>query len=97
MKNILCALSLATILMLQSCGGSKPKETSSTGNEASASTTKFIDKKILGYDKDPVCLMPINDEMEDSTLHNGIVYGFCCEGCKNEFVAEPSKFLAKGK
>ncbi|EKE10879.1 MAG: hypothetical protein ACD_15C00189G0006 [uncultured bacterium] len=45
--------------------------------------------------KDPVCGMGI--ETTEDTLqhaHKGEIYYFCNEGCKNQFIANPEKYLS---
>ncbi len=40
----------------------------------------------LANEKDPVCEMPIKPSTAKDTLHTEEgVYGFCCEGCKDEY------------
>jgi len=44
--------------------------------------------------KDVVCGMEIDPESAAGTsVHSGVTYYFCAESCKQEFDADPSKFL----
>jgi YHS domain-containing protein len=44
--------------------------------------------------KDVVCGMEIDPgSAEASSVHNGVTYYFCAESCKQEFDADPAKFL----
>ncbi|MBU1176642.1 MAG: heavy metal translocating P-type ATPase [Alphaproteobacteria bacterium] len=44
--------------------------------------------------RDPVCGMNIDMATNTHTLaHEGRVLGFCCEGCKSKFTADPAAFL----
>lgn len=51
-------------------------------------TADKLDVKI-----DPVCQMT-KFEVADTMTYQGKLYGFCNPGCKNEFKAEPEKFLS---
>lgn len=43
---------------------------------------------------DPVCKMLVTEEAAAADhIHDGITYYFCNPGCKEKFVAEPSKYL----
>ncbi len=43
----------------------------------------------LASDKDPICGMPISPQTANDTLATAEgVYGFCCEGCKEEYVTQ---------
>jgi Cu+-exporting ATPase len=45
--------------------------------------------------KDPVCGMEIDPESAAATSdYQGTTYHFCAVGCKEQFDAEPAKFLA---
>jgi Cu+-exporting ATPase len=53
---------------------------------------------ILGQDasKDPVCGMQLDPQnTAASSIHNDRVYGFCSQGCKQEFDANPEKYASK--
>ena len=44
--------------------------------------------------KDPVCGMDIEKgKAAASSTHAGRTYYFCCDGCKEEFEANPEKYL----
>jgi YHS domain-containing protein len=44
---------------------------------------------------DPVCGMSIEQEKAISTEWDGQTFFFCAHGCRNEFLIEPHKFLAR--
>ena len=47
---------------------------------------------------DPVCKMEINPEDAAGTSeYEGTTYYFCADGCKQEFDADPAKYLANGE
>jgi len=58
--------------------------------QATASNKPKIE---LASNEDPVCKMSVADEVGDTTLYNGKVYGFCGSGCKEEFVANPTAYI----
>jgi YHS domain-containing protein len=89
MKNIFFALSLC--LFLSACGDKKAQSNVSTKE----TKKNAIPLSVITFDKDPVCLMPISGGIEDSTTHKNVTYGFCCSGCKDEFLAKPEEFLVK--
>jgi Cu+-exporting ATPase len=44
---------------------------------------------------DPVCGMSVEPSAgKPSHTHDGIVYWFCCEGCRNKFAADPARYVA---
>lgn len=44
---------------------------------------------------DPVCKMKVKAGNTRTAIYQKTVYGFCSEGCKNKFVAEPKKYIGK--
>ena len=43
---------------------------------------------------DPVCGMRIAPEDAVATLeHDGVTYYFCCEFCRDAFVADPAAYI----
>jgi Cu+-exporting ATPase len=47
--------------------------------------------------KDLVCGMDIEPASAAATsVHNGVTYYFCAESCKQEFDADPAKFVGGG-
>ncbi|MEZ5980355.1 MAG: YHS domain-containing protein, partial [Planctomycetota bacterium] len=46
---------------------------------------------------DPVCGMKVLPSKARATAeHGGETFYFCCEGCRDLFVAEPAKYLGAG-
>jgi len=43
--------------------------------------------------KDPVCGMTVKPDSAHHHAHNGVKYRFCCNGCREKFVADPDKYL----
>ncbi len=47
---------------------------------------------------DPVCNMKIDEKRANSNYeYKGTKYYFCSEGCRNEFVKNPEKYIKAGK
>lgn len=44
---------------------------------------------------DFVCGMPTTAAISDTVHYKGKVYGFCSEGCKDDFKKDPSQYLSK--
>lgn len=44
--------------------------------------------------KDPVCGMVVKPDAQRRHTHDGVVYRFCSDRCRERFIAEPSQFLA---
>ncbi len=45
--------------------------------------------------KDLSCGMPLSAGVEDTAHYNGKIYGFCSTECKDSFLTDPQKYLAK--
>lgn len=45
--------------------------------------------------KDLSCGMPLSAGVEDTAHYNGKIYGFCSKECKDSFLTDPAKYLAK--
>jgi Cu+-exporting ATPase len=41
----------------------------------------------------PVCGMAVDPATAPSSEHNGTTYRFCCMSCKQQFDADPEKFV----
>ncbi len=64
----------------------------STNVECSDLTAKEVDSKLDAWNA--VC--PVRGEKIDPKAnkveYNGKIYGFCCNGCDNKFIANPEKY-----
>lgn len=83
---------LASLLLLSSCGNSQsPPGTSKT---TAVDTVKFavsmVDNKF-----DPSCGMPVTAGIGDTVHYKGKVIGFCSKECKDDFLKDPEKNIAK--
>lgn len=70
---------------------SHPRETGNEGDEASAMRRRTAPKN----DTDPVCGMMIETASAKSSVHDGRVYYFCAEECRQKFEVDPKHFTAK--
>jgi xanthine dehydrogenase accessory factor len=49
---------------------------------------------IVGFAVDPVCAMTVDTrDASHTAIHDGQTYFFCCSGCREQFVADPARFL----
>jgi YHS domain-containing protein len=49
----------------------------------------------FAVNKDLSCGMPLSAGVEDTAHYDGKVYGFCSAECKETFLKDPQKYLAK--
>lgn len=90
--NYLSPALIACMLAFVACGS----ETTPSQAEATVETTVAPAPKVdavTGF-IDPVCNMKVAEDAPITHTHEGVTYGFCGEGCKAAFVADPSAFLA---
>jgi Cu+-exporting ATPase len=72
-----------------------PSNTSHSHAETHPVMTMFDAPLPEGQARDPVCGMMVDPAMANHTAeHAGSTYFFCCNGCREKFVAEPARFLA---
>ncbi|MGM5630526.1 YHS domain-containing protein [Apibacter raozihei] len=74
------------IAFLVSC---QPSEKKHEGGSVKLSDVKVVNEL------DPVCEMSTSEHLKDTLTYQGKLYGFCSENCKEEFKANPEKFLNK--
>jgi Cu+-exporting ATPase len=43
--------------------------------------------------RDPVCGMAVDEDAPHRAVHDGVLYRFCCAGCRAKFVADPRRYL----
>jgi Cu+-exporting ATPase len=46
-----------------------------------------------GAPVDPVCGMTVSPSSPITHQHEGVTYRFCCEGCRDQFAANPGRYL----
>lgn len=55
-----------------------------------------IENVKLDVDIDPVCKMPVKNNIKDTAFYEGKLYGFCAKGCKEEFLNKGKEAIEKG-
>ena len=51
-------------------------------------------KNVVEMTRDPVCGMSIDEKMAAAKVEwNGVTYSFCANGCREEFLADPRRFI----
>ena len=49
---------------------------------------------LAGFSVDPVCGMTVDtNDAAHTRKHDGQTYFFCCAGCREQFVADPARYL----
>lgn len=76
---------LALVFALASC--QQPSQPQS-------GSTPRAEALVLASDTDLVCGMKVDASVTDTAHYQGKVYGFCNASCKEEFAANPQKFLS---
>lgn len=89
---------IVTILMVVSACHHRP-EVAKPRAEGTAAMGVAPALKVLHFDynKDPACGMPLHAGLQDSTVYNGKLYGFCSKECKDAFLKDPASYIAQIK
>ncbi len=87
MNKLFLLLSISSIVFA-SCGQTVKTDKADKEKVKIALTVDQLDVKI-----DPVCQMT-KFEVADTMTYQGKLYGFCNPGCKDDFKADPEKFLS---
>jgi len=88
------------LIALSACNSqgtdAKTDHKTDTALQAAETAKAVAALKSLHYDyaKDPACGMPLKAGLEDTTLYQGKLYGFCSKECKEEFLKNPASYLA---
>jgi YHS domain-containing protein len=86
MRTIFFFITFSVIVAACNSGGN--------GNMQSSSEGINISPELLAQKTDPVCGMDMTrTKIADTATVNSKLYAFCNPGCKEEFVADPSKYL----
>ena len=95
---------IIAIIAIQACNGtgqkttaSEPVETtiSSGMPDSTAADVHDLYKEVkFDSQKDFVCGMPVSAGVSDTSHYKDKVYGFCSKECKDEFVKNPSAYVA---
>jgi len=90
------AITGCTALLAVSCNNQpKPEQKvapAMEGNNVPDGGIK-IDPALLVSAIDPVCGMSVQESVADTATYDGKLYGFCSEGCKDDFLLEPGKYV----
>ena len=79
-------LALLALFLIVGCGNSHQDE-----------SAKKIELTLqqLSATVDPVCKMSLEQHViSDTTTYEGKLYGFCSSGCKEDFLKDPTKYVA---
>lgn len=92
MRRVL-AIAVVLVVVSTGCGGSTAKRDHSAPKQEAAPQVALKD---LAVPKDPYCRMNLEGhEIAAVSTFEGKQYGFCSTYCRDEFVKEPAKYLAK--
>src|SRR6516165_16039 len=48
------------------------------------------------HSRDPVCRMAVDPAMAEAKAdYDGKTYFFCCDGCREQFLADPKRFVSQ--
>ncbi len=72
-----------------SCGSNERYKTA-TNRSDSPNENRFVNIH-LASKYDTSCGMPLSAGLEDTLHYNNKVYGFCSQGCKEEFITKLKK------
>lgn len=75
---------------LMACAQETPKvkhKSKTTAAKQNVKTVKFANAV------DPICHMPTEPDMKDTTVYKNKTYGFCSAYCKDEFKKNPEKYV----
>ncbi|MDX1912154.1 MAG: YHS domain-containing protein [Saprospiraceae bacterium] len=78
----------AAIFFFANCGHKAPQTTANAPATAQAGLP-------WAGDVDLVCEMKVDQTTEDTAHYAGKVYGFCNPHCKDEFKANPAKYVGQ--
>lgn len=91
----------ATVVVLSACANqqsavdNKEQATISSMDSSIENTaTEQFKQVVFDAKKDLVCGMPTSAGVSDTLHYKDKVYGFCSKECKDEFVKNPSAYLA---
>ena len=87
-----------SLIFFTACSQNSNEKAVSKAKAAEAQVTKPVnDYKGIKFasEKDLSCGMPLSAGVEDTVHYNGKIYGFCSIECKETFLKDPQKYLAK--
>lgn len=94
-KLVVFVITGLLVVGLTSCNSNK-QEQSQVQPETRTVQNVNVTLDMLTTDKDLSCGMTLKNGMiADTAIYKGLLYGFCCEDCKNEFKKNPEAAIAK--
>lgn len=77
--------------------GASPTDPRAVASKLEHATTAAMEQEGLVWagDKDLVCSMKVKQGDCDTAHYQGKIYGFCAEGCKESFQADPQKYSSR--
>lgn len=82
------------LLTLASCGGTAEPEHHMDTTSPNGKPGINIAPSELTTTIDPICNMNLaNSKIADTAHYNGGIYAFCSSSCKDDFKADPEKYL----
>ena len=84
-------------IILTACGNDPATTSTSMDRTAIAATEDSVisyDITLVDNKKDPTCGMPVTAGISDTAHYDNKVFGFCSEGCKEEFLKNPKANIA---
>ena len=91
---------LVLAIVITACNNQPPAATAAEKMKAMPvkdSTASRYTRAMVVNQKDLACGMPLMAGLEDTCHYQGKAYGFCSKGCKEEFLANPTAYLAPKK
>ena len=85
----------SVIFFLASCKNNNPVVSAKPKMDSNIVVKKDFTHIKFNNTQDPVCGMKLKYGIGDSTLYKGKPIAFCCDGCKAEFLKNPSGYVVK--
>jgi YHS domain-containing protein len=83
-------------LALTGCNGERQAEQAQAGADTTVQAEPDFSVDMLTVAHDPVCGMELTEEnFLKTSIHDGQLYGFCSESCKEKFDGDPQKVLSQ--
>ena len=88
-------LLLTMIAFMVNCKNNQQAQTTKPAMDTTAIPKKDFSHIKFSNTIDPVCGMKLKFGIGDSTLYKGKPIAFCSDGCKAEFLKNPSGYVVK--
>ena len=93
-KIITFSLVLLVACNSQNSGNKKEPVSQTASKDSITVSTAISDSLKVDNKKDPICGMPVKGNINDTTLYQGKLYGFCSTECKEDFLKNPKEHIA---